>query len=709
MKPTTTKSKPKDLLLIILFSQLMVYVTVFLNISVVRQIVGLVYFTFIPGFVVVKLLRMNNIDRVETILFSVGFSLAFLTILGLLINAFGLAIGFSEPLSLMPLMIGLNTVILAVAILAYLRKENAKLFGDKLRLSPAAVLLVLFPILGIIGAIWVSIHGSNAILLAMTAATALVFAFIVQSKKVSLSKAYPVAVTAIALFLLYQSSFISRYLVSFGSDIPNEFFLSRATQNNGFWNSAAVFPGNEGYGRYYSMLSVGILPTVYSTLLNMDLTWVFKILYPLIFSLVPLGLYQLWQNMIGKKRAFVAAFLLMAQQTFYIEMLGLARQMIAEFFFVLLLIIIFNKKMKPLHGAICFIVFSITLVTAHYALAEIFLFFISLGLIYSIVWKHKSRQISILLVVFFFVAMFSWYIYTSGSATFNSFMNFGNYVYSQLGNFLNPSSRGSTVLRGLGLEAAPSIWNTVGRAFAYLTEALIVLGIVGLVTKKIDIRFEREYSVFAIAAFAFLVALIAVPGLAETFNMTRFYHILLFFLSPLCVLGAELFVQLISRRRAKIEASILLVVVLVPYFLFQTGFVYEITGVKSFSLPLSKHRMDAYFLRLYLGYFDDSEVVGAQWMARNFDVNSSKIYADGASNGILVISNIYVGEIEILSNVTMLGQDSLIYLNKANLVEDAVAGPSYTWNTTNISQVLNSAAKVYSNGGCEIYKTGELP
>jgi uncharacterized membrane protein len=629
MKSTTTKSKPKNLLLIILFFQLVVYVTMLFDVPVARQILGLVYFTCIPGFIVVKLLRLNELGGLETLVFSIGFSLAFLMIGGLMINVVGLDAGFSEPLSFIPLITVLNTIILIGAILAYLRKENVRIFGDKtLKLSPTTVLIAFLPILGIIGAMWVSIGESNLILLALTVITALVFVIGVVFKKIFASETYPIAVIAIALFLLYQSTFISKYLVPFGSDIPNEYFLSQITQNNAFWNSAAVFPGNEGYGRYYSMLSVGILPAVYSTLLNIDMAWVFKILYPLIFSLAPVGLYQFWQSMLGKKKAFVAAFLLMAQQTFYIEMLGLARQMIAELFFVLLLIVIFNKKIKPLHSVICFMAFSIALVTAHYALAEIFLFFISVALIYSIALRLKSSRISILLVVFFFVTMFSWYIYTSGSATFNSFVDFGNYVYSQLGSFFNPSSRGQTVLLGLGLQAAPTIWNTVSRAFAYLTEALIVFGIVGLIMKRIDIRFEKEYSIFTLTAFAFLIALIAVPGLANTLNMTRFYHILLFFLAPMLVLGAEFLVQLISKRRIKIEASVLLVVILVPYFLFQTGFIYEITGTQSYSLSLSKHRMDAFFLRYDLGYFDDSEVSGASWMARNADLNLSRIYAD---------------------------------------------------------------------------------
>jgi uncharacterized membrane protein len=260
------------------------------------------------------------------------------------------------------------------------------------------------------------------------------------------------------------------------------------------------------------------------------------------------------------------------------------------------------------------------------------------------------------------------------------------------------------VWRGIGFEPPPTIWNLISRAFAYVTEALIVFGIVGLVTRRVDNPFEREYSIITLTAFAFLMALIIVPGLANTLNMTRFYHILLFFLAPLCVLGADFLVQLVSKRRMKIGTSILLLIILVPYFLFQTGFFYEVAGIQSYSLPLSKHRMDASFLRWNIGYFDDSEVTGALWMSGNANINGSKIYADASSATGLLVGYIYTGNIEILSDATVILQDSFIYLNRANLDENRAIGPNYMWNTTSISKTLESANQVYSNGGCEIYK-----
>jgi uncharacterized membrane protein len=707
-----TEWKSLDFLISILVLQFLMYITVFLDVPVARQILGFVYFTFVPGLVIIRLLKMDEISELETILLSVGFSIAFLMLGGFLIDVFYLIFNIPQPLSLMPLITILSAAVLVGAVVAYLREERRSLTGATgLHIPPVSILIILLPVLAIVGAMWVNLYGNNLILLAGIIVVVLLFIIGVASQKAIPAKVYPVAVFAIALFLLFQSSLISRYVVPFGSDIPIEYYVSNLALKSASWSPVRVFPADVGYeyGRLNSMLSVTILPSVYSVLLNLDLTWVFKILYPLVFAFVPLGLYQLWQSTFGKKRAFIAAFFLTAESTFYTEMLGLARQMIAELFFVLLLVVIFDKKLKTSNKAICYVLFSIALVTAHYALAEIFLFFVSFVLIYSVVTKRISRKVTIAMVVFFFVIMFLWYIYTSGSATFNSFVSFAQNVYSQLSNFFSPSSRGQTVLEGLGLAAAPSFLNTVSRYLAYITEALIALGFVSIVVRRTSIKFEREYLAFTMGAAVFLSMLIAVPGLANTLNMTRFYEILLFLLAPLCVLGAEFLVKPLAhtrlfKKRTEIIALALLVIILVPYFLFQTGFVYEISKSQSYSLSLSGNRMGPVFLYEQFGYASDRDVSGALWLWERANTENSEIYADAISANSVLTSYgmVYRPDIEILSNVTALSGNAIVYLSEVNTANGIIIG-SQTWNTTSLANVFSLTDSVYSNGGCQIY------
>jgi uncharacterized membrane protein len=527
----------------------------------------------------------------------------------------------------------------------------------------------------------------------------------VLSKKFLSSNLYPFAALMIAIALLYHSSLISNYIIPFGSDVPGEYFLFRVTEGNAHWSSVLPSFFGVGLGRYNTMLSITVLPTIYSVLLKIDSIWMFKLLFPLIFAFVPLGLYQVWQIYVSKMYAFISAFLFMALFTFYTEMLGLTRQMIGELFFVLLLLVIVNKGVKSASKMVCFMVFSFALVVSHYALAAIFLFFISFALVALFVLKRPSRNITVGMVVFFFVVMFAWYIYTSGAATFDSILEVGDYVYRQLGDFFNPAARGETVLRGLGLEAPPTVWNAISRFFAYLTEAFIVLGFVGLVTKRVRARMENEFFIFSLIGMAFLAMLILVPGLAESLNMTRFYHVLLFFLAPFCVLGGEFIVGLFSRREREFFVSALLLVVLVPYFLFQTNFVYEVVGGDSWSIPLSGYRMSALRLYGHYGFTDAYSVFGARWLSETVDVDDSVFYSDDASRLCVLIAYglIVLGKYS-LNNVTVVAGNGVVYLSTLNVVYGVVPSGQLSWNTSELSFIFDDLSLIYNNEQCVVYQ-----
>jgi uncharacterized membrane protein len=676
---------------------------VFFNIPIIRQIIGFLYFTLIPGFVFTKLLKLDDRHWSEILLFSVGLSIIFLILGGLLINEFSFTFGISRPLSLIPLITILNSLVLVGGLLIYSRDKNVS-FSKAIprQFSPFALLLASLPILSVIGAILANTCKNNTLLLTMIAVISLFFIFVVFSKNLLLSKLYPFAILLIALALLYHSSFISNYIVSFGSDVPIEYFVFKITESNAHWSP--TFSDLE-FGRINAMLSVTVLPAVYSSLLNIDSSWMFKMIYPLIFSFVPLGLYQIWRKHIGEKYAFISTFLFMANETFYTEMLGLNRQMIGDLFLILLLFVILDEKMKQLSKITCFIIFSFGLVTSHYGISVIFLFFISFALISFFVVKKPSDKITLRVVTLFFILMFGWYMFTSKSVVFDSILEYGDYVYRQLGDFWNPRARESEVLRGLGLETPPTIWNAISRAFAYLMQFFIVVGFVGLITKRSKANYEKEYFIFTIEAMAFLVALIVIPGLANTMNMTRFYHILMFFLAPLCVLGADFLVKMIMKRKNKLIVSVLLVNVLVPYFLFQTEFVYEVVGSYSWSISLSGYRMNP--LRLYgkKGYLDSYSVYGAQWVSVYVDLENSGLYADGFSrkNVLRMYGAVYQGYVDPLSNVTIVEYGGIVYLSRLNVI-DRLIPSNRLWNTTEFAFIFDDLNLAYNNGGTIIYE-----
>ncbi|MEM2293047.1 MAG: DUF2206 domain-containing protein [Candidatus Bathyarchaeia archaeon] len=698
--------KFKPVFFILLFLHLITCLVILFDVPVARQVVGFTYFTFITGFIVINLLRIELSNRLEIVLFSIGLSMAFLMVMGLLINELGLLLGLARPLSLVPLMIGLNAPVFACEALVYFRKGNLNFSGGRFnkKLLYISALFIL-PVMSIVGAIQVGINGNNFILLCMIITISFLFILGTALQKYLHPTFYPLCIFVIAIALLYHATFISNHLIMFGSDICGEYFTFKTTETGARWTSENPYLGGswKSFGRLNSMLSITILPTIYSTLLGMDPVWMFKMLFPLIFAFVPLGLFHVWQKNFGSRGAFISTFLFMALSTFYTEMLGLNRQMIGELFFVLLLLTISKKEMNRTNKILCFAIFSFALITSHYALAVIFLFLISFAFVFLLVLKRPSRTITTTMVVLFFVAMFLWYIYTSKSTIFNAFLEIGDNIYQQLGDFFNPRAREETVLKGLGLEPPPTIWNMISRMFAYLTEALIAIGFIALILKRTKIHLELETLLLTSLSMAFLAALILVPGLANTLNMTRFYHILLFFLAPLCLLGVETVVNITPKMNAKVWSSILIILVLVPYFLFQTNFVYEVVKVDSWSISLSKYRMDPIRLRGMFGYFDSYRVSGAKWISNNVVVEFTRIYSDFyGKEELRAYGLVYLGFIERISNVTKVSSNGVIYLSSLNIIDGKVVG-SRVWNSSELN-FLNDMNKVYSNGGSEICK-----
>lgn len=668
--------------------------------------IGFAYFTFVPGFVFVKLMKMDKHGLVASLLFSLGFSVAFLMFSGLLINEVFSLFDVPQPLSLMPLLISLTSVTLLGSVLVYLRGGSPRFLGLETFSLPSKSSLVFLalPIMSVIGAMLVNVYANNLVLLSALILIASLFSLAVISKRILPARSYPIAILLSSIAILYSSSLISNYIVPFGSDVPSEYYAFFTTQLSAHWVPTNPFPTRLVYGNYHAMLSVTILPTIYSTLLHLDPTWTFKLLFPMIFSFVPLGLYFTWKEYVGEKYAFISVFMFMAQSTFFTEMLGLNRQMIAELFLALLLLVVLNKKLGFLNRNLCFAIFGVALILSHYSTAAIFLLFIFAAMLFSSISKHPSRNITIAMVVLFFVAMFSWYIYTSSSSVFTSFLQTGSYLRGQLGEFFQPQSRGQTVLLGVGAVASPSIWNTLSRAFAYMTEGLIVIGFIGLIrTRMKNHQFGDPYFAFIFTAMALLLALVAIPGLANTLNMERFYTILLFFLAPLCAVGALLIVKTISKKERQLLVSVLLLMVLVPYFLFQTGVAYEITKSDSWSISLSGYRMSP--LRLYsnFGYIDTYSAFGAKWLATNVDSNST-VYSDMPSSSfVLPIYGMRLGA-QVLTNSTPVQLSGVIYLGTLNTMYGKIVGQSYTWNSTNLAPLFDNLSLVYNNGGSEVYQ-----
>ena len=434
-KPSAALSKLPLFVEIILVLQVALYITVFFDIPVARQVIGFLYLTFIPGFVILKLFKEDKLGLTETVLFSVGLSVAFMLLAGLLVNEVGLFVGVKQPLEPTILVLVLSAFVLLATLVNYFRgSHDLPPIGLTKDNVWKILVLCLLPVLSIAGAYVANVTGNTSVLLLALASVLAVFIVAAYSKRLDIQKLHLIIILLIAITLLFQFSLISNYVQ--GYDIKTENYVATLTQSSGYWNSSASF-SSAVYGRFYSMLSITVLPTVYANILNMDPTWVFKIIYPLIFALVPIALYFLWRNKLGASVAFISAFLFMSQVTFYTEIPALARQMIGEAFFVLLFLLLFSKNIRTQNVKILFVIFSFCLIISHYSMAFIFAFFIAIMWLVGYLAKKPNRHLSLSMVILFLVLMFSYYTITSSSANITSIAQNLNPIVNGLNNFLN--------------------------------------------------------------------------------------------------------------------------------------------------------------------------------------------------------------------------------------------------------------------------------
>jgi len=701
--------KSRDFQITVLLIQVFTWIMFVTDVFIIRQIVVFLCFTFIPGIILLRLFKLRDLDLAETLILSVGSSVAFLMLIGLLINGISPMIGLSKPLSQVNSIVITSVALLSLSFLSYMQDRDFKLcFPKKLEERKYLVILSII-FLSVIGTTILNSYKDPFLLLLM---------LILISGLILLSTSYfksfslefcVLLLFAISAFLLLQKSLVSNYI--YGFDIHGEYYISRLIENNSYWNPTVI---KGYYADYNSMLSTTVLPVLYSNLMNLGITWIFKIIYPLIYSFVPLGVYILSKMHFGTKIAFLSTFFFIANYDYFTQPTSNAKQMIAELFYVLLLFLVLSRNKKTSGKMLCFVILSFGLITSHYGTSYIFLFLTFFASL-SMFFLRKKRKVPPTYIVLFAVMAFSWFVYVSNAVSFERILDAGNNVYRSLSEFFNPQSRGAAVLTAFGLTESPTFWHTIGRGLFYVTEVLIGVGFVSLVVKRKEIKLNPEYAMIISANMAILLMCVALPSFAGSLRMERFYGILLLVLAPLCILGGKTVIERMLRSRERHWSLVLVLVVLIPFFLFQTGFVYEVTrdNVPS-SVSLSMYRMGG---KPYVsfGLLHESDVLGAKWLFGHVDTERAKIYCDLISQQFVLTSYTSYGTMNfialarlsnmfLLANTTKLVPGSYVYLGQHSVINGVIIRRTSVFNATELSFVFENANKIYSNGACEIYE-----
>lgn len=672
-----------------------------LQIPILRPLITFIYLIFIPGIIILRCLKLHNLGNIETLLYAVGLSITTLMFIGFFINTVYPFFNISKPFSLFPLIITISIVEFILIILCYKIDQNfsnPSFINVKDILSPTFLILILILFLAVFGTYFVNFYFVNTLLMFLIFLISIIVLLIGFDYFIP-SKYYPLTIFIIALSLLFHTSLITMYIS--GWDIQNEYHISNLVIENSLWDSTIPLPVN-------AMLSIVILAPIFSIISGMSQIWVFKIIYPLLFSLVPLGLYRVYQKQTNDKIAFLACFFFISLFTFYTEMLSLARQEIAELFLVLLMLLMIDNKMNRMKHSILSIAFIFSLGTSHYGLSFIVLFLLFTTCLlhyFNVLPKHQNMTniTKATFVSLSFIIIFSWYIYISNANTFNTFvLTFRNIVTHTIISLFNP-----TDVQGLDILTSKtgSLLHEITKYLHIISQVFITIGIIALLLKqsKIKMKFENEYIIFSELNYVLLLAGIVVPLFASSLNTTRLYQISLIFLAPFFVIGGLILFNSINNsirvfrdNQVVVNPFKLLSVFLSIYLLFNSGWVYELANDDCRSISLN--------IMADGPHYNDREITGAKWLN---SVKVSDSFSADEYRHLLLMGLLRTFEFHPLSD-DFSGKDLYLYVGTFNIMKNEVVvhitkGEIHTRELVSLEHLIFNINKVYDNGGSHVY------
>ena len=689
---------------LVLFDHLIV------EVPILRQIICFIYLTFVPGILILRVLKLRGLSITETILYSIGLSLSLLMFIGFLINFLYPFLGISRPISEFSLLITISFVVFSLCFLSFLREKNLSFTIDtKIVASPPTLFLLLFPFLAIFGTFY-----SNNVLLIQLAIISIIPIFVALDKFPK--NAHTLALWVISLSLLFQNSLPSMYPRY--TDNTFEYSVAKQVLENGFWDPSA-------HGNLNAMLSIVMLLPIFVEICRLNLTWVFKLIVPLFYSFIPVGLYYVFKKQTNEKIAFLSCFFFISFYEFYTWAGLTVKTVTAGLFLTLLLLLITDEKIDKLNKSVLSLIFAFSLAVSHYGTSYIFMFCIvavlsMMPLLRKISkdYEDRVRTITPKFVTLYILFAVTWYLYSSGGSPFNTMVRLGNHIINSIlkAYFIPEESHVSIVLFEQFSKSLQIVKN-----LSIVSVFFIIIGILSLFRKR-DFEFNNEYKALSIA-FVFVGASVFIGHMSGAATPDRVFHLIAFCLAPFCIIGGIKFFRglmkmskfsgsKIKDKKAIVAVSLFLSI----YLLSNTGFLSEVV-LKDFPgapIYISAERIEKsgtvqekeYLHRTYIMTCD---VSGGKWLSINRDA-TMKIYSDERSARILT-HRVYgveiYGDVETLRLENLRAEYSYIYLTKLNSKDGIFIVSNYPrlkfFNLSEVSSLLSEKNKIYDNGCSEVY------
>jgi uncharacterized membrane protein len=707
----------------------------------------------LPGLLILQVLKIL-MRHLTSVVYAAGLSILYLMALGLVVNSVVPLFGDHHPLSHGILLIAYDATIVPLLLTSFIRSTTSLTLvvqSLKTRFFVALFGILFLPALAILGATRLNNGGSNVVSLITIAVVASAFIYYAFRSN---RRLVPLFIYIAGVVMLYLFTFRSNFIT--GSDIVKEFRYFSTTYRQQSWHIDTTS------NPYEACLSVTILPTVLANFFHINLQYLYKCIFPLMYGLIPLIVYELTQRVMTRKVAVLASLFFISFSGFISVIPQHSREGIGLIFFGLLVLVLFDTSLSRRLKLSLALSFGFAMAVSHYSTAYLavplfglaYLSSYLLKFIAAISKRHRLQALSeqlraarfysgILCIV---VGAFTFLWFTQATATSNNistvsrtlFVNlnseYGETKYSfadQLNIFYKPDQT-QTLTRfitsttqsdnpqtqyypatqtvsykplALSAETVPYHFGSQFSSFMNLFGSVLKIGLqllmligVGVLLKSI-VRKRPT----ALPPEYFFLSLAAVIIFGATFVLPLLSAS---YGQDRIYIQLLLFLSVCSVSGALACTSKFMSWAIVPlyilYFLFYSGFLPYLAGGAIPNMPLANYgtEYDAIFTR-------KQEVVAAQWLEAQAQAHTP-ILADVYGSAKIVASTkklnpTYVGII-VPSTIPV---RSYVYVTETNLNEGIGAaypkGSVLQYNFPN-SFLNNQKNLVYSDGGSEIFR-----
>jgi uncharacterized membrane protein len=427
-------------------------------------------------------------------------------------------------------------------------------------------------------------------------------------------------------------------------------------------------------------------------------------------------------------------FFIFTLNSFFGELTGVNRQIIAEFFLMLSIFLWLDKHLPIKEKRILLVIFGAAIALSHYSIAIIYAAFVIIVVVISSFRPKFDETFNSPTVLAILGITFLWDAFSAGSNINSTLTLIINTIQNTMAELTNFHPYASGVAGSMySLPEAYTISTYANLALSGLATLALVFGIVVAVLFLNRTAITNKYKLITVLAAIVLAMSYVFPSIAATLNFTRFYAITMLFLALCFPIGALLILRLLRavttrtglklltnhkksdfrnsslfRNNTGKIALLIVAIFLSAYFLSQVGYVNYVTGGAVHSQTFDYYKMQRTSdpiiqAQFYDSYTPEQDVYSASWLAKYHA--SSVYYSDIEAGAHVLVSEglIPMNQILPLTNTTQPTPGNVVYLDSLNVLHGVVPNAAGFYKTSQVLASTNQGDLVYSNGNSEIF------